>query len=164
MTAEANDGYYWRIHFKMTDEHGNTVITTDQSVPIVCRDDLGATSFILSHDLYYFFGEPDAKIKYGRGFGYKIPHLQLTNTSKMQFRFWYKVDGLDMEWELFVPVFFSEFETDDAKDLVCQSTFGWKPQVALGNSGIGIMHLGTERYMISSKDAAENVAKYLWRK
>ena len=29
--------------------------------------------------------------------------------------------------------------------------------------GIGIMHLGTERYMVSSKDAAEKVAQDLWR-
>ena len=77
-----------------------------QSAPIVCRDDLGATSFILSHDLYHFFGEPDTTIKYGQGFGYKIPHRKLTNASKFEFRFLYKVDGLDMEWESFEPVFF----------------------------------------------------------
>lgn len=62
-----------------------------------------------------------------------------------------KVDGLGMEWDSFVPVFFFHPETRDAKDLACQSTFGWKSHAALSNSGIGIMHLGTKRYMVSSK-------------
>jgi hypothetical protein len=163
MTAEASDGYYWRVHFKMTDGDGNTLITTDQSSPIVCRDDLGATSFILSHDLYHYFGEPGAMIKYGNGFGYQIPHLKLTDASKEQFKFFYKVDGLLMKWEAFVPAFFSDAGADDYKDLTCRSTFGWKPHAALGDSGIGIIHMGTRRYMVSRKNAAEKVAQYLWK-
>ena|SRR5437762_13050048 len=54
MIADPSDGYYWRIHIKLTDQHGNTLITTDTSAPIVVRDDLGVMSFILSHDLYLF--------------------------------------------------------------------------------------------------------------
>jgi hypothetical protein len=164
MTAEASDGYYWRFHFKLTDKAGNTLIATDRSSPIVARDDLGATSFILSNDLYHFFGEPESIHAEGQGFGHKILHYKLSVRTTSQFDFWYKLDGLDMEWEKFVPLFFPEPESNDPRDLSRLSTFGWKSQAALKNSGIGFVHFGRERYIVSGGEAAQKVAQYLWKK
>src|SRR5436190_1833316 len=117
MTAEASDGYYSRFHFKMTNKIGKTLIATEQSYPIVARDDLGASSFILSYELYLFFGESEAEIKLGQGFGYKIRHRKLSIAATSRFDFWYKVEGLDMEWENFVPLFFPEPQSDNTHDL-----------------------------------------------
>ena len=148
----------------MTDKTGNILIATDQSSPIVARDDLGATSFILSHEYYLFFGAPESVIRLGQGFGYQIPHRRITIEATSRFDFWYKLEGLDMDWEKFMPLFFLEPEPDNERDLSLQSTFGWKAQAALERSGIGFIHFGRERYIVSSKEAGEKVVQDLWKK
>jgi hypothetical protein len=114
--------------------------------------------------LYCFFGEPEVEIKLGQGFGYKIRHRKLTIAATSRFDFWYKLEGLDMEWENFVPLFFPEPESDNAHDLSHLSTFGWKPQAALDKSGIGFIHFGRERYIVSDGEAGGKVVQHLWRK
>jgi hypothetical protein len=163
MTADASDGYYWQFRFKMTDKAGNTLIATSHSSPIVGRDDLGATSFILSHDLYLFFGEPESDIKMGQGFGYRISHRKLTVNATSHYDFWYKIEGLEMSWEKFEPLFFPEPQAGNMRDLSLQTTFGWKPQAVLERSGIGFIHFGRTRYVVSTREAAEKVVKSLWK-
>ena len=163
MTADTTDGYYWRVHIKLTDHHNNTLIKTDHSTPIVVRDDLGATSFILSHNWYRYFGEPDTTLKFGRGFGYSIPHRKLTDGAKASSKFWYKLDGLNMDWECFEPLFFLDQEPNNGQDLASFCTFGWKPQAALKSLGIGFVHLGIECYIVSGRESAEKVVKEMWK-
>lgn len=145
----------------MTLSSGETLYST--TTPIIARDDLGAGPLILSSQVYFSFGCPPTKIRNGRGFGYSIRHLVLTAASKMKYKFYFKLDGMEMEWNEFEPVFFEEAENSHPRDLALISTLGWKQQAALGTVGIGFVHKGYTRYAVSGLKAATDCTESLWR-
>lgn len=164
MLAEVSpkgDGYYWKLDLKMTRSSGETLYST--TTPITARDDLGAGPIILSSQIYFSFGCPSTQIRNGRGFGYSIPHLVLTRDSRTKYKFYFKLDGMEMEWKEFEPVFFEQAENPDPNDLALISTFGWKQQAALGAMGIGFVHKGYTRFAVSGLKAAADCTESLWR-
>src|SRR5204862_5418076 len=117
------DGYYWGLQVRKTDAAGRVLITTDATMPLMARDDLGAGPFILSSDMYNIVGAPKTEIAHGRGFGYSIPHRVLHPTAKTASRFYYKIVGITMEWKVFTPVFFQENANAEPGDLTLMNTF-----------------------------------------
>jgi hypothetical protein len=112
--------------------------------------------------MYNILGNPKTDIAHGRGFGNQIPHLVLTQEAKAAFRFFYKIAGMQMEWKEFTPVFFQDNPEADPKDLALLCTFGWKHQAALSDDGMGFIHKGYKRYVVSGKAVAEGCVKDLW--
>jgi len=102
-------------------------------------------------------------VKYGQGFGEKIAHLALTGAAKAESKYYYRVEGLDMKWKQFQPVSFPEKPGRPGyKDLCSLPTIGWKEQGELGEEGIGFVHKGTTRYMVSGRTAAKYCCEMLW--
>lgn len=144
----------------MTSSEANTTVTA--ALPVVKGDDHGERRVTLSTGTWYLFGEPDNEVRYGQGFGYRIPHFVPSEAVKAKFYFFYNynVEGLTMDWNKFEPVFSDLPEEEN--DLSFLSTFGWKEQAKLGEQGIGIIHKGHTRYMVTSKDVAQAVVASLW--
>ena len=147
--------------FKMAHSNGATMFTTTS--PVVARDDIGAGPFILNNDMCFFFGCPPTEARYGRGFTNVIPHLVLTPEAKEEYKFYYKFDGLRMEWKEFIPIFFQAGDDLDPKDLSLMCTLGWKAQADLGDKGIGFIQKGYTRYVVSGLNAAKDCSEELWK-
>jgi hypothetical protein len=151
------DGWYWQLRIKWTDPSGNTIHITN---PVVARDDTGCGPLILNDALYKELGQPECEIKGGRGFGYEIPHLVMTTEAKQESRFWWKLDGVEMKWIEFAPIFFRE--TDKANDLASLPTLGWKTQALLGGEKMMFLQKGYRRFVAASKRAAQKVVEELY--
>jgi len=112
--------------------------------------------------MYNVLGAPRVEEALGRGFGHRIPHRVLHPEAKVSYRFFYKIIGVEMEWKEFVPVFFQDNPDAEHHDLALMCTFGWKPQAALLEDGIGFVRKGHKRYVVSGQPAAEGCVKALW--
>jgi hypothetical protein len=153
--------YFWPVQIKVIDIHGHTIITTNPDEPIVVRDDLGASNWVLSHDLYLQFGEPPVEEKYGSD---RIRHWKLTNKGRQEFKFYFKFIGLNMEWQQFFPSFFPPTDPDVGEDnLAILNTIGWKGQSELDAQGIGFITKGSCRYAVMTENGARDCVEYLWR-
>ena len=112
--------------------------------------------------MYNILGNPTTELAHGQGFGYRIPYLVLTPEAKAAFKFFYKIAGMQMDWKEFTPIFFQDNLQADPNDLALLCTFGWKPQAALSDDGMGFVHRGYKRYIVSGQAAAEDCVKDLW--
>ena len=133
---------------------GNVTYTGE----FVAREDSGCTQFLLSWDMYLLAGEPNTELANGNGFNCIIHHHKL-HDDDIQFN--YKVHGLEMEWQLFKPIFLAPPDPNAINDLANLSTWGWKPQAALLSQNIGVMSVGKEKFIVKSAEAGVDVMKRL---
>jgi hypothetical protein len=111
---------------------------------------------VLSWDLYLLSGEPRVEAAIGNGFNTVIHHLKLV-TDELQFH--YKIHGIDMDWQIFTPVFLNAPDPQAVNDLAQLSTWGWQPQAALLKQNIAIVSAGLEKYIVGSAEAGVDVMK-----
>ncbi len=137
--AARGDGYYWRFELKMETMHGHIVYKTETAAPITVHDDLGASHIVLSHEIYLLMGEPWTEPMSGNGFGGKIQMKRLTLESKATYHFFYKIAGIEMDWQCFIPHFFPENADFQARDLSLLNTYGWMEQADLAEQNIGFV-------------------------
>ena len=152
-----------RSDLKMETMHGHIVYKTETAAPITVRDDLGASHIVLSHEIYLLMGEPWIEPMSGNGFGGKIQMKRLTLESKATYRFFYKIAGMEMDWQLFIPRFFPESADFQAGDLSLLNTYGWMEQVDLAEQNIRFVHIGHNRYAVNGVDVAKECAGELWK-
>jgi hypothetical protein len=56
--------------------------------------------------------------------------------------FYYKIDGLEMEWQRFVPALFPPTDGTNDLDSAILNTLGWQPQAELIAQNIGFLAQG----------------------
>ena len=124
----------------------------------VAREDSGCTKFCLSWELYLLCGEPSVEPAIGNRFNYVIKHFKLVDDD-LQFQ--YKIHDLEMDWQIFKPVFLFPPNPTADNDLTNLSTWGWQPQAALSRQNIGMVSMGLEKYIVGSEKAGADVVKSL---
>ena len=74
----------------------------------------------------------------GNGFN----HLKLANDD---IHFQYKIHGLEMDWQIFKPIFLCPSDAAAYNDLARLSIWGWQSQAVLASQNIGMMSVGLEK-------------------
>lgn len=142
---------------------GHIIYKTETAAPITVRDDLGASHIVLSHEIYLLMGEPWIEPMSGNVFGGKIQMKRLTLESKTICRFFYKIAGMEMDWQSFIPRFFPECANFQARDLSLLNIHGWMEQIDLAEQNIGFIHIGHNRCAMNDVDVAKKCTGELWK-
>ena len=143
-------GYYFTFDLKITDKNGKTTYTGQ----FTAREDSSRTKFLLSWHIYFLCGAPPAQSATGNGFNCVISHLKLIDDD---LEFHYKIHGLEMDWQIFKPIFLSAPDPAASNDLADLSTWGWQPQAELLSQNIGIVSVGLEKYIVRGAEVGADV-------
>lgn len=130
--------------------------------PFVARDDTGCGPIVLNHRLYLELGEQKVDVRYGRGFGYRVPHHVLCEEARADNKFFWRVEGVQMDWVEFNPISFCEGTGFAPTDLALMPTFGWRGQAVVGESGIVFIHKGYKKLLAKAEAAAHSVISNMY--